>query len=76
VCVCVCVCVDLVTQHAARLRHIILCPNPLNIIFPHYIENDAIFEIKIPGYGMRVLISSTTFFVLKRTDRDVIKNVY
>ena len=78
VCVCVCVCmyVDLVIQHAACLRHIIVCPTPLYIFFPHYIENDTIFEIHITVYRMRIMISSTTFLVLRRTDRDMIKNVY
>jgi hypothetical protein len=77
----VCVFVALVTQHA--LRHIChLWPAPLYCIFPHYLINRTIFEGKknVTEHKMCVLIFSTslseTFLILRRTERDIIKNVY
>jgi hypothetical protein len=56
-CVCVCVCVRacvcvcvgggaLGSQHAVRICHIVMWPDPLYNIFPLYFINGTIFEIK------------------------------
>jgi len=48
-----------------RMRHIIyLWPARLYKIFPHYLINGMINENEVIEYKMRVLILSTTFFIL------------
>jgi len=48
--------------------------------FPHYLTNGAILEKNVTEHKMCVLIFSTNLsekcFVLRRNDRDMIKNVY
>jgi hypothetical protein len=48
--------------------------------FPHYLINDTIFGEKVIEHKMRVFIFSITlpetFLILKRIQRDMIKNVY
>ena len=57
-------------------------PTPLYNIFPHYLINDTVFgKKKVTEHKMCVLIFCTifvseTFLILRRTERDVIKNVY
>jgi len=55
-------------------------PAPLYSIFPHSLINDTIFEKKVTERKMCVLIFSTTFYetflILRRIQRDIIKNVY
>jgi len=52
-------------QHEMRMRRI-TWPAPPNSIFPHYLTNGKIFEKLLPEI----------FFILKRTERDVIENVF
>ena len=74
--------VALLIQHAQHMRHIVmLWPAPLYNIFPHYLISGTIFEKKkVTEHKMCVLIFSTilseTFLSLRRTGRDMIKNVY
>jgi len=50
------------TQHAMRVRHIVMRPAPLYNIFPHYVINGKIFEKKKVTENIKcVLISSITF---------------
>ena len=74
--------VALGTQHAMRLRRIILssvaCLDvPYFSTLPHK-QHD--FGEKVTEYKMCVLILSTIlseiFFILRRNERDMIKNVY
>ena len=57
-------------------------PAPLYSIFPNYLVNGEIFETKkkVTEHKMCVLVSSTilseTFLILRRTERDMIRNVY
>jgi hypothetical protein len=56
-----------------------LWPAPLYNIFPHYLIK-ARFSEKVIEHKMCVLIFSTNlseiFFILRRIERDIIKNVY
>jgi hypothetical protein len=58
-------------------------PAPLYNIFPHYLINGTIFENKKKEFieqKIRVSVSlqilSEIFFIPRRTERDIIKNVY
>ena len=79
--VCVCVTVSLGVQHAKRVHHIFIGGLPrLYKIFPHYLINDTIFKKKKILNIKYVLIYSTNFsenfFIARRNERDMIKNVY
>jgi hypothetical protein len=57
-----------------------LWPDPLNNALPHYLINDRIFENKNFSNLKRVFrvslqLLSETFFVVTRTERDMIENV-
>jgi len=70
-----CVFVDLGTQHAIRMRYIVICG--LYSIFPHYLISGTVFE-KTIEHKMCLLslqLLSATFRIL-RTNRDMIKNLY
>ena len=78
----VCVFVALDIQHAMRMCHIVICGLPLSTTFCHIISQTARFskkkkKMKIK-YVFRVSLQllSEIFFVLRRTERDMIENVY
>jgi hypothetical protein len=66
--------VDLVIQHA-NAPYCNLWPAPFYIIFPHYLINGTIFEKKIV-FWFSLLFLSEIFLILRRTEWDMIKNVY
>jgi hypothetical protein len=65
-----------------RRRHIVICGLPdYTILFLHYLINGVFFRKKrFIEHKMCVRVSlqlfSETFFILGRTERDMIKNVY
>ena len=72
-------------QHAVRMRHIAICGLPPSTIIFHIFLLTARFSKKIKNkkllntkcvFWFSVQLSSETFLVLRRTERDVIKNVY
>ena len=72
---CVCVSVALGIQHAKRMRRIAICGLSGSTIFFHIIPSEKVTE-----YKMCVLVPlqllSEIFLILRRTERDMIKNVY
>ena len=74
--------VALVTQHAMSMRHIVICElSGSKILFsPHYLINGTIFGKKVLNikclFWFSLQIGSESFFILWRTERDMIKNVY
>jgi hypothetical protein len=80
-CVCVCVCS---MRHQARNAHVPYChlwPDPPCNIFPLYYINDKIFEIKKLlnakcVFRVSLKLFPETFFILRRTERHMIQNVY
>jgi hypothetical protein len=76
----VCVIVDLVIEHAMRMRHIVICGLPLYNIFPHYLINSMIFEKQLLNikhvFQASLEFLSEVFFILRRGERDIIENVY
>ena len=71
---CACVFVALSIQHAMRMSRMSSLAAPLYSTFPHYPTKDTILE-KFIEHKMYVSSLSTTFFILRRTERDVVKNV-
>jgi hypothetical protein len=73
--VCVCVCVALGIQHAKRMRRIAICGLYGSTTFFYIISSEKFIE-----YKMCVLVPlqilSETCLILRRTERDMIKNVY
>jgi hypothetical protein len=70
-------------RYPARNAHAPYChlwPAPLYNIFPHYLINGTIFEKKSLDtkcvFWFSVQRLSETFLILRRTERDMIKNVY
>jgi hypothetical protein len=53
--------VALVTQHAMRMRHIVICVLPDSTIFSTLSHERHDLKKKITEYKMRCFISSTTF---------------
>ena len=71
--------VALVIQHAKRMRRIFVCGlSGCTIFFTHCLINGTIFGKK--SLNIKRVFSlqlwSETFFALRRTERDIIKNVY
>ena len=71
---------DLGTHHAKRLCHTIMWPVLRYRNFQHYLIKDMIFFFKVIEHKICTSIFSTTlshsFLILRRTKRDMIKNVY
>jgi hypothetical protein len=74
--------VALVILHAMRMRHIVICGLSGTATFFHIISQTARFsEKKIKLLNMKCVfrfspqISSETFVILRRTERDVVINV-
>ena len=71
--------VALVTQHAMRMRHIIICGLSHSTIFFHIISQTARLKKKLNKkfvFWFPLQLLCETFFILRITERDVIKNVY
>jgi len=75
--------VPLDIQHAMRVLHVVICGLPSTIFFPHYLINGTNFG----GGGGELLNTkcvfwfslqglSETFLILRRNERDIIKNIY
>ena len=76
-----CVFVALGIQHAMHMRHIVICGLPRSTVFIHIISQTARFsKKKVIEHKMCVAsfstISSEIFFILRKTERHLIKNVY
>jgi len=80
VCVCVCVCILSYPTYKAHAPYYHVWPAPLCNIFPHYLINGSIFGKKLLNtkcvFWFSVQRLSETFLILRRTERDMIKNVY
>jgi len=69
-------------QHAMRMRHIVICglSVPKIFFFPRYLIDDAIFEKNLLNtkcvfwFSPQILFEK--FRILRRNERDIIKNVY
>jgi len=75
-----CVFVALGTQLKMCMRHIITCGLSSSTKFFHVISKTARFYKKLQNIKYVILLSlqllSETFFILRRIERDMIKNVY
>jgi hypothetical protein len=73
--------VTLGIQHALLMRHFAICgPFPLYNVFPRYLINGTIFEKKLLNikcvFWLSLQSLSETFLILRRTEWDMIQNVY
>ena len=72
---------EIMAKHGIRMRHIVICGLPRStIFFSHYLINGTIFEKKSLNtkcvFWFSLQLLSETFLILRRTERDMIKNVY
>ena len=78
-CVFVCVCVALVIQHAMRRSHIVICGLSGTTVFFHIMSQMARFKKKSLStkcFDFLYKFVSVTFLIVRRNERDMIKNVY
>jgi hypothetical protein len=64
-----------------RMRHIVICCRPRSTkVFPHYLINGTNIEKKLLDkkcvFWISLQLLSETFFILRITERDMIKNVH
>ena len=80
-----CAFVALVIQYAKCIGHIAICGLPRSTILPYFFtlshkRHDFLKKKKVIEHKMYVLIFSTplseTFLIPRRTERDILKNVY
>ena len=71
----VCMYVALGIQHAKRMRRIAICGLSGLTIFFHIISSEKVTEYKMCVLAPLQLLPET-FLILRRTERDMIKNVY
>jgi hypothetical protein len=75
-----CVCSLRYTACNAHAPYCHLWPARFNNFFPHYLINGTIFEKKLLNtksvFWFSVQLLSETFLILRRTERDMITNVY
>ena len=75
-----CVFVDLVTQHALRMRHIVICGRSDYTIFLHPIIGTILEKKKLPDikcvFWFFLQLLSEKIPILRRTERDIIINVH
>jgi hypothetical protein len=78
----VCVCIGRLKHPVcnANAPYFHLWPAPLYKIFPHYLIMGTIFQNKLLNIKCVLRVSlqrlSETFFILRRTERDFIENMY
>jgi len=68
-------------QHAMRMRHVVICDLSRSTIFFHILLSTARFSKKkllciICVFRVSQQTFSEIFFILRRTERDMIENVY
>ena len=75
-----CVCSLKYSASNAHEPYCLLYTASLYNIFPHYLINGTIFVKKLSDtkrvFRVSLQLSSETFFILRRTERDMLKNVY
>ena len=80
VCVCVWVCVALDNRHIMGMHHIFICSLSGCTIFFHIIYRRQYFRNNIVEYKICISIFSSNFsekfLILRRIQRDMVKNVY
>ena len=77
-----CVSAAVVIQHAVRMRLVLLSVTcDCTMFFPHFLAKDTTFERKKSlnvkcVFWFSLKLMSETFLILRRTERDMIKNEY
>ena len=70
-----------ISLHVTSMRHIATCGlYDSTVFFPHYLIKGMILEETLLNtkcvFWFSVQLLSETFLILRRTERDIIKNVY
>jgi hypothetical protein len=69
--------VALVTEHALRMRRIVICGLSGYTVFVHIVSQTARFSIKKKVcFDFSLYLLSETFLILRRTERDITINVH